>query len=55
VRDISDATNLDKTHPSKDYALDGEWVEMIDPESGKVYYLSKLTGKSQWDKPKGMP
>jgi hypothetical protein len=35
VKDIEDALNMEKTHPSKDYALDSEWVEMVDPESGK--------------------
>ena len=36
MREIADAVDLEKTHPAKDYALDGEWVEMIDPETGRV-------------------
>eukprot|EP01040_Poterioochromonas_malhamensis_P011283 gene11283-12292_t len=55
VLDIEKSIDLERTHPSKDYALDGEWVEMLDPETGKVYYLSKLTGKTQWEKPSDMP
>jgi len=31
---------------------DDDWVEMNDPETGKKYYLSKSTGKTQWEKPK---
>ena len=30
-----------------------EWLEMRDPESGKVYYHNKVTGKSVWSKPEG--
>jgi len=30
-----------------------EWLEMRDPESLKVYYHNKVTGKSVWSKPEG--
>jgi hypothetical protein len=30
-----------------------EWLEMRDPETGKVYYHNKVTGKSVWSKPEG--
>jgi hypothetical protein len=30
-----------------------EWSEMRDPESQKIYYHNKITGKSVWTKPAG--
>jgi hypothetical protein len=30
-----------------------EWLEMRDPETHKVYYHNKVTGKSVWSKPEG--
>jgi len=30
-----------------------EWLEMLDPETKKVYYHNKVTGKSVWKKPEG--
>jgi hypothetical protein len=30
-----------------------EWLEMQDPDTGRLYYHNKFTGKSSWDKPEG--
>jgi uncharacterized protein (DUF2147 family) len=30
---------------------DGGWESVIDPETGKTYYINTITQKTQWEKP----
>lgn len=37
--------------PQQPAALPQGWLELVDPASGRTYYVNQATGKSQWERP----